>query len=151
MKLKHVKPIIASAMLAATSASFANTVNLVNASPTNKGILGLKYQLAYKKDFGHPPIFGQKGKVTLQKGKSFNITIPQKEGYKLSGIVVKAARVEVHQKRQWEAMPHRFAHLGNCSMATDKNHPDGILKFKLKYSSKRHGELSAEQIGGNNQ
>lgn len=153
MKLKHVKPIIASMAFIAAGAAFANTVKLVNASSDSQNTFALKYQLAYKKDFAHQTLFGPSNTMALDQGKTFTVSIPQKQGYKLSGIVITDVKVKSHGKKQWKKVPSQFtqfAKSGMNSMATDKNHPDGILKFRLKYFPNGHGRLDAEQIGGNN-
>lgn len=130
---------IGTAALLASKSMFANHVQIVNHSKDIKEMT-VEYQVAYAND---------KGAVFLthpQKVEVINfvdIPINDLKGYRYSGIIPIA--VDTHRNLENAG---NFGKPRQCTLATDNEHPEGVLTLTYSGPSNTEGQLSCRTLGG---
>lgn len=139
MKSKFLMSLAATGLCVCfSSAIWANEVTLLNTSAGSPE-LEVVYQMAYK-NAGEKVIFGGIQTVHLQHEQRISVDM---KDYQFAGIV--PLSIDGHRLPD-EA--NAFAKPKQCSLATDKNHPSGLIAITLVKQPDGHGSLSCTTQGG---
>lgn len=139
--MKIVKEVMVGMLVCFVGSALANEITIVNSA---KKSMTVEYKPAYKNTNG-PVTYGVPQTIEVMKSATLPVEL---NGHQMAGIVPISITLNGHT----HVLPDnatQFAEPQQCSLATDKEHPNGVMTFSIHHSPERpHRSANCAVKGG---